>query len=208
MEIPVKIIPENLENLNSKLDCLINLYRVNIDWITGASKFNKTPVQKDVNYSKLIDELPKEKKNEYLNRLLQGELNLSIKFKKALNRKIENTDEKKYKNINLKELLKSVKENEVIRVRAEKEQAEFNRIKKLKEIGEKKDVILKEIDYHIDKGSGKSYDEALERIVALKELAIYENDVAAFKEWLDRLTKKVKNKPAMQKRIQSIEWQS
>lgn len=203
LEIPLDFIPEDLGKLNSKLESLIRLYEIDIDWIKGASRYSISSTSKAKDYEELIKNLPVEKKDEYLMKILSGELNLRIRLEKELEPKKGARKDIDKGTITLQKLLKSVKDEELNRINYEKEESEKARVRRLKEFEKNKKVILKEIDYHIERGSGKSYDEALQRILNLKELSLYKNEENEFKKWIKSLKKKVAAKPAMIRRIEN-----
>lgn len=202
-EIPRKLIPNNLDRLNARLESLMRLYQVNIDWFKGASKYSESSNSQEHDYSEEVQKLPIDRKNEYLLKILRGEYNLRIKLKKEIDQLQENREEKPQmtSNITLKELLGSIENEENKRKVLEQKQVERQRLNKLKETEKNKNIILGEIDYHIKRGTGKSYDEALIRILALRDLSIHQEKQDQFTRWIKVYKENLSNKPAMLKRL-------
>lgn len=200
--IPKQLIPANLGQLNAGLNRLIELYKIDKDWVSGAAKYSKQSEAEKEDYSKAVTALPIEKKNEYLIRILDGEPNLNLKLKKEIEN-IGNGNKKRQEigEISFSELLSLVHEAENKREILEKAEAEAERLSTLREIEMNKEIILKEINYHIKRGSGKSYDEALARILKLRDLAKHKGEELDFGKWINQLKKEVKNKPAMLRRM-------
>lgn len=203
MEIPKQLIPDNLGALNSSLESLVNLYGIDRDWIKGASNYNSSSKTEVVDYNKLISQLPIKTKNKYLREILSGELNLKIKLKKELDQINGGKTNNKSGKILLGELLESIKKERFNQVNLEKKQAEKARLNRLKELEKNKDIILKEIEYHIARRTGKSYDEALKRILQLRDLAFHKREENEFKEWIEALKRELGRKGAMFKRIEN-----
>lgn len=199
-----QLIPDNLGQFNSGLKCLMELYEVNADWISGVSKYSGQSNSQKENYIEVVKKLSIDKKNDYLMRILDGELNLNIKLKKELEKiaGIGNEKQQKTEEITLKELVGLINKAEAKRKILEQEEVERKRLNTLKEIEKNKEIIIKEIDYHIKRGSGKSYDEALRRIRSLNDLAKHQGQELEFKKWINKLKEEVANKPAMFKRIE------
>lgn len=204
-EIPLKLIPDNLSQLNSGLRTLTDLYGMNIDWISGASKYSKLSRSKESGYESKLIQLPETKKEEYLKRILKGEQNLRIKLIKEIDKLFgkENDREMVDGKITLEELLKSSESAKKRKEKLEKERAEKRRVEKIKETEKNRGSIEKEIDYHIERGTGKSYDEAMKRILELQELSTYKTEVEEFMKWMKKIRKKVTNKPAMMRRLEN-----
>lgn len=202
VEIPVRMIPRNLEKLDPKLESLVEFYAINKDWILGVSKYSSQSKPKIKNYLELVKELPLDKKNEFMERILRGESNLKIKLKKEIDKLVGIDTKKGEETITLRELLESIEKQKAKRIYREEKELENRRIKNLKETEKNKKMILEEIDYHITKGTGRSYDEAMIRILKLKELSIYREEIKVFDMWIVKLRSKVSKKPAMLKRIE------
>jgi len=202
LEISRQLIPPNLKSLNSNLNCLIDFFEVDIDWVCGASKYSENSSAKGKNYLEIVEKLTLEKKDEYIMRLLKGESNLNLKLKKEIDNSIEISTKSSVDKITLKQLLTSIKEQEGKRIRLKNEKLEKKRLQKIKEIEKNRNTILKEIDYHILKGTGKSYDEAIHRILDLRELAIHQKKENEFMKWIAELKKELSPKRVMLKRIE------
>jgi len=204
-EIPRKLIPDNLGKLNAGLESLMRLYEVNIDWIAGASKYSESSNSQEQDYSEEVQKLPIDRKNEYLLKILRGEYNLRVKLKREIDQMQGNREQKSQmtNNITLKELLGSIENEENKRKVLEQKQVERHRLNKLKETEKNKNIILNEIDYHIKRGTGKSYDEALIRILALRDLSIHQEKQDQFARWIKAYKENLSNKPAMLKRLTS-----
>lgn len=111
MEIPIHLIPENLGKLNRKLESLMRLYEVDVDWVKGASNYSNTSKNKARDYKEFIENLSAEKKDDYLLKILSGEPNLKIKLQKDLD-KINGKKEREVEGkITIEQLLNSVKED-------------------------------------------------------------------------------------------------
>ena len=202
-EIPKKMIPMNLSKLSPNLEILMTLFRVNKDWIVGASKFSELSKSSEIDYSKLLIQMPDQKKEEYLKRLLEGEQNLRLKLINELEKTINGEDEKSEVggSITLKELLNAVENAKENRENKEREEKEASRLLKLKTTEENKEKIQNDIVLNINRGTGKSYDDAMKGILDLKELAIHKDKKEEFLAWITKLKENMSGKPAMFRRL-------
>lgn len=108
-EIEKEKIPPNLKKLNDRLESLIELFGIDKDWIKAAAKYSED-VDDRPNYS-LISKLPKSVKDEFLAKILNGEVNLATKLQLELNKIEAKKATKKTKGIviRLEELLSSLR---------------------------------------------------------------------------------------------------
>ena len=203
-EISKEMIPPNLGNLNLKLERLIDLFNVDIDWIVGASKYSSQSKSEKIDFLEMVENLPEKIKDDYLVRMMKGEVNLKIKLKKELEEIFGVSIQRKQGKVSLEEFLKSAKEAKANRIALDKAEAEKNRIRKLNNLEKNKEKILQEIDSLIERGTGKSYEDALYIILDIKELAIHKNEVEEFKKWIETVKHTARKKPAMLKRIQKV----
>jgi len=164
-KIPQNIIPPDLDKFNHRLEALMELFGVDEDWVRAASKYSSSSNSRQKDYAEALRQFSSERKDHYLHEVLKGTPNLHIKLKQELERITGKEKSQQTGEISLAELLEAVTQANSSRIKREKEEAEIKRLEKLKEIEKNKDTIHKEIQYHLEKGSGRSYDEAMERIV-------------------------------------------
>lgn len=203
LEISKDLIPPKLKSLNGSLSTLIDFFEVDMDWVLGAAQFSEDTNSKNQFYLEMVKKMPHEKKDEYIMRLLTGETNLSLKLKKELENSNKNIRKSIEGKITLKQLLSSVEEQKAKRLRLQNEDLERKRLQKIKEIEKNKNIILEEIDFHIQKATGKSYDKVIQGLLDLKELAIHQNRETEFKIWITDLKKEVSTKRALLKKMEN-----
>lgn len=203
-EVPLQLIPDNLSSTNTRLDSLIDFYGVDVDWIAAAAHYSHDSRDSQDIYIENLRQLPIEKKDEYLLRVLRGEANLSLLLRRELEALQEKGQFPKRRKgvIALSQLLSQVEAATFKRLEKERKETEEAHRRKMEKMAREKNVILREIDYHIEKGSGKSYQAAVERILLLRDLAIYQQQEPQFNTWLRELKARVIGKPALHRRLQ------
>ena len=202
-KIPANMIPPNLKKLNTGLKNLIDFFEMDMDWINSVAAYSEDSTikeEKGDDALKQIQALPQKLKDDYLLRLVKGEINLDYKFKKELKTK-KATSNNKSPEVSFSTLIGQSNEVEQERIAAQKEKERKAHLKKLKEVEANKERTLASIQINITQGNSKSYDEALQEIISLKELAIHKKEEAEFQKYIDGLKKKYSRKSSLIRRF-------
>jgi len=202
-KIPANMIPPNLKKLNTGLKNLIDFFEMDMDWINSVAAYSEDSTikeEKGDDALKQIQALPQKLKDDYLLRLVKGEINLDYKFKKELKTK-KITSNNKSPEVSFSTLIGQSNEVEQERIAAQKEKERKAHLKKLKEVEANKERTLASIQINITQGNSKSYDEALQEIISLKELAIHKKEEAEFQKYIDGLKKKYSRKSSLIRRF-------
>lgn len=201
--IDKSLIPSNLKKLNSSLKELMRFFDLDIDWVLGAANYSDNTTKDEINHEDYLTQLPNEVKEDYLKKILAGEPNLTIQLKREIDTRFKpkKKEKKSTGKLNFGDLLKAAEKEQNKRIEAEKKQVEKARLKRLENIEKNKEEILKEIDFNIVKGTGKSYDEALAKILDLRDLAVHKGEEKEFGLWIAKLRKTMGRKPSMVKRL-------
>ena len=176
-------VPLGLNSLNSALQSFIDLLNINQDLLSSAIKNSKSQVsEKTPELSELINKLPEEEKSSFLIRLAKGESLLSQKLLKRLkdftqNTQTENNSEKLR---TISELRNQTEQNRILREKEEKQVQEELRLKKLDQLEKNETKLWQEVDIFISEKKSKSYDNAIDILKDLKELAKHKNQIREF----------------------------
>ncbi len=177
-------IPANLNSLNGALLDFIEIFEIDVDAVKAASMnslANLTESNED--YSEFILSLSDDKKNEFLKRLLENEALLSVKLRNHLKSfaEPENTNNNGEART-VGELAQAIIELKEKRKKEVKQKREEKKLAKLKKTEQNEAQLWDRINSLIKEKNTKSYDEAVELLKELKELAIYKKQLAGFSE--------------------------
>jgi len=199
-------VPPGLGNLTAALDSFVRLFDVDADLLQVAAERSAKPVQtasKDDLYQ-AIAQLSPEEKDAFLLRLAQGEPHLSL----ALNRRLgalrgasqPNTAQRR----TVSELFVAA---EALRERKRREQAaqaEAKRIAELEALARRGESAWQEVDALIQKSQAKPYDEAVQLLLKLRDLARHQGQELVFQQRLNRIYEQYSRRSALLRRLRSV----
>jgi hypothetical protein len=195
-------VPSGLQELPRSLRHLKELCELDEILLRTASK--TSPVAEKLSDDELlqsIEKLSREECNNYLVRLIKREPHLNLRLKRSLSEKISDRQTKTAPIRKISDLLKlaeAERREEAKRISLEKERI---RLKELQELDEKKDKTWDLIEELINTYKPEAYEEAVQLIVKLKELAEYKKQFSHFQKHLNQVLKKYKNRPSLMSRF-------
>ena len=197
-EISEDFIPNGLQDLEERLEDVIDLFAINRNWVSSLSSYSGKMNSSVTNYAKLVKQLPKEVKDDYLLKLLEGSPNLGLKLKKELLSSKGSVKKKKDKSsdrsIKLSEIVRLVEDSKAKQLEEEEEAIKKEQLLKIQQTALKEEVLKEELYSRIDKSTSSSYDRALEILLDMQALYIHRGEADEFKEWLSILREEAKRK--------------
>lgn len=178
--------PQLTDSLLAFID-LLGIEPVIKDFWMGLSLPTKHTEPLDIVHQ--ISLLSEAEKQAYLLRLAEGEALLSIKFLNHL-KKIAEKEEKPQKQSSRKsaqEILAHLYEVETMRINEEQRLKEKDRIDKLEALAKKEAHLWLKAEEYIEQKNAKSYDEAIQIFLNLKELAEYKNKTSEFEKRMNEI---------------------
>lgn len=184
MEAEEPPVPAGLNELTPALKDFIEIFEVNKDLLKVAAqtseKLKPTP-----DLSKEIKKLSREDCEYFLTQVLEGKPNIDMVLRQKLSTFLPQTDKKLSRQARtLKELLDGMENLKQEESQREAAQAEKERIQELKKLAIRKEQVWKHIDDLINLAKAKYYNEAIDLLIQLKELSIYEGDESVFQKRL------------------------
>lgn len=197
---PPPAVPANMNNLTPALEALIDFFEINQDLVAAVQSFSGDTKKREVDNGKLLDQLPKEELVQWLQRLLEGEINLQVLLTRHLEQMLPNKKNVSSKTLLPAELQELIKEEEHKRLAKEAAEAQVAYIKKMEKF-EKKETAMWDAVYHnISQATGKSYDLATETLIDLKNLAAYQHQEEKFGANMQELYEKYRKRSALIRR--------
>lgn len=174
-------IPSKLPRRLNELEPFIQFFEIEKDLVGAAVLAAQKVVTKEVkiNYNILLQEMSETDKDTFLMQVLDGESRMDIKLKKYLDN-LANTTKNVEQHIDLQDVWDLQSTAKTNRINAEKQEAERLHLLKVKKTEREATQIWESVFYNLDRKTGKSYDLAVEMLVDLKDLAVYQNDLTSF----------------------------
>jgi len=198
-------VPQGLRNLPQSIKDFIELFDIDEFLIRAVAKFS--PKKKKVEKLVLKDALSKlsqEECNDFLLRLALNEPYLSVQLKRRLEEvnKQDSGDvfEKKERQTvsAFLDQLKNEREQEIEKQRALEEQ---KRIQELEKLSRQEPQLWNKIALLINEKKAYAYDEAVNILLNLKELAGYKKTVSIFQEKLNKIHMTHKSLSGLRRRL-------
>jgi hypothetical protein len=194
-------VPSGLNELNGALAEFIDVFEINKDVIAASSEASAALKAKNIDYTYHIEKLTGKEKNEWLIRLINNEALLSEKLKRHFAGQIRDTGTKHTPARTVSDiveralLLKEERKAKDEKVREEKRLAE------LKKIEANEGSLWEEVYSLIAQKKTKAYDEAVKILQSLKELAVYKNRFALYREKVESIKQQNSNLSGLKWRI-------
>ena len=178
------------------------------DLLEAASQNSRPPDLKrysDTSIALMADE----EKDAFLKRLSGNETHLSVKLNRRLAELAGSSSESATtQSSSIAELLRTAKQIEVARLEKEQKERLAEKIKALKSLSLRRDDEWKEVIELIEKKHGTAYGQAVKKLVALKELAEFENRQDEFLRKMSQLMSQYSNRPALMNRFHKANLKS
>ncbi|MCB0612707.1 MAG: tetratricopeptide repeat protein [Lewinellaceae bacterium] len=180
-------VPPNLKHMTAALKAFIDFFEIDGDLITAAQSVSPDSRASEVDYNKLLLQLPEKERNDWLFRLLKGEPRLELLLKKRLEKLSPKLAGPAQPELSPAELRKLSAEKEQERRAREKAEAQAAHISRMKILAGQEADLWKSVMYNIERKTGKSYGLATESLKDLKALAVFQGKEAAFQAKMEEL---------------------
>lgn len=185
MQIKEPILPNGLNELTPALNDFIEIFDVNKELVESAAQMSKK-FSLSGDLSQEIKKLSREDCDYFLTQVLEGQPHIDMVLRKRLSASLPVMKKKIVQQIRtLQELLDGADKIKQGANQKEAEKVEKERIQGLKKLAVQKEQVWKHIDQLINLSKAKYYDEAVNLLVQLKDLSVYEGDEAVFQKRLE-----------------------
>ncbi len=177
-------IPPNLHNLTASLKNFMEFFDLDSDLVAAAAQFSPTVTPSDEKLGGYLARLPDEEKDRFLRRLLRGEAHLDVALAarlRELRDPAEDATSSETKR-SLRQLIADAQQIAERRRAAERKQAEIKRLKKLEKVAQQEAALWARIPGLIAQKRAKAYDNAVNILKDLHDLAKHQGRSAEFRE--------------------------
>lgn len=147
----------------------------------------------------------REEGDAFLLRLAQGEAHLSVELNRRLQ---ELTGSTRHGQVEpqrtVGQLLQRAQQIQVQARRKQAEEAETKRIQELEVLAPRSDQAWQEVETLIQKSQSKAYDEAVQLLAKLRELAMYQGQEAIFQQRLNQIYRQYSSRTSLLRRLRQL----
>ncbi len=203
-------VPSGLGKPTPALHSFVELFDVDQDMLQAAAEHSapresRTFTEDDLRQA--IETLTSEEKDDFLLQLVQGEPQLSLVLKRRLG--VLGDDPAGYSSSahserprrTVSEIFAMAAEMKEQRRKAKAAAAEARRIAELDALARRGDTVWNEIDALIQRGQATPYDEAVQLLKNLRDLAVRQRQTIAFQTRLNRIHEEYSRRSALMRRL-------
>jgi len=199
-------VPPGLGELTPPLESFVNLFDVDADMLQAAAERSaplesQKPTQDELRQA--IETLAPEEKDDILLELVQGESQLPLVLKRRLGLLGPSSASSPGPRRTVGEIFAAAEEVAERRRKAEAAAAEARRIAGLEALAERGDEVWDEVEALIQRRQGKYYDEAVQLLKKLRDLAEYQRQTMAFQARLNRIHDEHSRKSSLKRRLKN-----
>ncbi len=207
-------LPSNLNKLSKPLQAFVEFIELNQDLIDAAAQLSSKTQGKSNLIEELkqkIPQLSEQERNDFLVRLLQGELNLDLQLKqrlRSLSKKPTPQTISDSPGRSLSELLTLAAETKTLRKEKEKQIAKQEKIKKIQELAPRESEFWEQVFNEIGTKHVKAYDRAIVHLLNLQDIAEYQGKLPEFQAQVRKIQQDYSNLRGLMSRLQNFHlWQ-
>jgi len=179
-------VPPGLRSLSSALRNFVDLFEIDKHLLAVAAKVSGEQSKvSEPDLRQAIAHLSREECDDYLLRLARGEPHLSI----ALNARLRQAEPSAYSSASTRRMVKQLLTDAELAREAEKrrqaQEAEEKRIQKLDALARREGEAWQEVERLAQKSSAKTYEQAVQLLSQLREVASRQKQTDVFQERLN-----------------------
>lgn len=194
-------VPNNLGKLSLGLQAFVDTFAIDQHLLKIAITESKTSSISEKQLKSAINQLTAEEKDTFLLKLVKGESNLSFELRNKLLEILGASHSSSQGKRTIQQLLESAQQERRQAERKERQAQEAKRIQELEVLAQQQDSTWQTVDSLIQKGQAKSYDEAVQLLLKLRELAEFQNLYSNFQTRFEQLLNKYRTRPGLKTRL-------
>jgi hypothetical protein len=196
-------VPPGLQSLTRSLRALAEFLRVDAHLLQAAAtvspELHETPAG---DLRRAIATLPRATCEDYLWRLAQGEAHLSLALRRELLSLVPSPTLPALPRRTAGELLERAEQSRALERQREQEEAERRRIAGLHALAREEPQVWQRIEELVSqKSNAKAYDQAVQLLLQLQELATYQQQEITFRERVTQFAARYVSRRSFQERL-------
>jgi hypothetical protein len=199
-------VPAGLGQLPPALRNFIDLFEIDEYLIQAAAEASPplTPASPE-QLRQALGRLSGEERDNFLLRLAQGEPHLTIELNRRLQKLAgQATSGQPKPKRTVGQLFQRAQQVQAEAHHKQAAEAEAKRIQELKALAQREDQTWQEVETLIQKSQSKAYDEAVQLLVKLRDLALYQGQEATFQQRLNWIYNHYSNRSALMRRLRDV----
>lgn len=196
-------VPGGLQSLTQPLKKFIEFFDIDEDWIAAAAQASPAAAVVEQDVEELIARLTESERQAFLVKLARGEPNVEGQLTKRLQELSVGRREAPaaLPRRTVADLLTAARGQAWQRKERQRQKAEREKVKRLKDLSKKEPQVWKEVLALVDERKAKAYDEATRLLLQLKELADYTGARDSFAGRLNELYENNRNRTGFTARL-------
>lgn len=195
-------VPPGLRQLSPGLQAFIELFDLDEDLVAAAAEASGSPLTvSEADLRRAIGQLSREQSEAWLLRLAQGEPQLTVAFNRELAKLFDRPqpDQPACRTIGeLQAAAERIEKEAEARAAAE---ARVRHLKKMETLAAREVQIWQEIFDLLEQKKAGAYDQAVQHLADLRDLAQHQGKQAAFQARLNKIYRDWRNRSALIKRL-------
>lgn len=202
--VPEPPVPPGLKALSPALSTMVKFFEVDEMLIQVAVELSgDRQAQPHGWLRRALSQLPVEERDTFLLRLAQGEPHLSAELNRRLQEISPLPEAELPPRRTVGQLWREAEERREREERRRAEEAEAARIEELEELAKREIQAWAEVDALIQRMNARAYDEAIQLLVKLRDLAEYQGQETLFQERLNAIYVQYGRRPALLDRLRN-----
>jgi hypothetical protein len=198
-------VPPGLRTLSPALETFVELFNLDEYLLHVAAEPSGAlePEISDGDLRRALAQLPAEERDAFLLRLAKGEAHLSLALRQRLGVISGVSQGETAERRSVGALFAAAEDLWERRRRERAAAAEARRVAALNALAEREDETWREVDALIQRSQAKAYEEAVELLKQLQDLAEYQGRQAAFEERLDQIRDQYSRRYSLMRRLRN-----
>lgn len=191
-------VPPGLNRLSPSLRSFVEFFGIDEHLVQAATETSSDcRAMSDDWLHGAIARLPAEERDAFLLRLGRGEPHLSVELNRRLCQLSPAPEPELRPRRTVAQLLRKAEERWEREQRQRAEEVEAKRIEELEALAQKQAQVWQEVEALIQRSLTRAYQRAVELLVKLREVAVYQGQEVAFQERLNRIYDRYKSRRSL-----------
>ncbi len=201
-EVEEPPVPPGLRQLSPGLQTFVELFELDEPLVAAAAEASGSPeTVSEAQLRRAIGQLSRKTCEAWLLRLAQGEPQLSVAFTRALFKLIDRPQQAPPSRRTIGNLFVAAERIQKAEAARRAAEAKARHLKKMEALATREAQIWQEVFDLIERKTGKAYDQAIEHLADLRDLAQHQGEEATFQARLNKIYLEYRTRPGLLGRL-------